>query len=72
MDNMNISTGDFIEGTNISDPIEIQSHGPAEILLFAWEPLWDPVYHSGPFVMDSEEWLNDAFREYMNGNFGKI
>ena len=72
VDNFQVSTGDFLESVELNDVITMQSEWKSEILIFAWEPIQEPVYHYGPFVMDSEEWLEHAFREYENGEFGNI
>ncbi len=72
IDNQHVSNEDFLESTQIDETIKIESSWKSELLIFAWEPISDPVYHYGPFVMDSAEWLERAFREYENGDFGKI
>jgi redox-sensitive bicupin YhaK (pirin superfamily) len=72
VDDYTVSNGDFLESAEISEAIKIESPWKSELLIFAWEPIPDPVYHYGPFVMDSEEWLERAFIEYKNGEFGNI
>ncbi len=72
IDDYTLSNGDFLESAEISEAIKIESPWKSELLIFAWEPIPDPVYHYGPFVMDSEEWLERAFIEYKNGEFGNI
>lgn len=72
VDDYTVSNGDFLESAEISEAIKIESSWKSELLIFAWEPIPDPVYHYGPFVMDSEEWLERAFVEYKNGEFGNI
>ena len=72
IDDYTVSNGDFLESTQLIETIRIESEWKSEVLIFAWEPIHDPVYHYGPFVMDSEEWLERAFIEYKNGEFGNI
>lgn len=72
IDNSHVSTGDFLESINRDATISIESEWKSEILIFAWESIPDPVYHYGPFVMDSEAWLERAFQEYESGVFGEI
>ncbi|MFO0763560.1 MAG: pirin family protein [Candidatus Gracilibacteria bacterium] len=72
VDNFQVSTGDFLESVELNEVITMQSEGKSEILIFAGEPIQEPVYHYGPFVMDSEEGLERALREYQNGEFGNI
>lgn len=72
IDNSHVSKGDFLESTERDETISIESEWKSELLIFAWEPIPDPVYHYGPFVMGSAEWLERTFKEYENGEFGNI
>ena len=45
--------------------------GGARFLLFTGEPLGEPVAWRGPIVMNTEEELDLAFREYQQGTFIK-
>jgi len=42
------------------------------LLLFAGPPLGEPVVAQGPFVMNTEEEIRAAFREYRAGLFGEV
>ena len=44
---------------------------PVRFLLVSGKPLNEPVAWRGPIVMNTEEELQTAFREYRNGTFIK-
>ncbi len=68
------------EKTSVTrDQLVILSHGtavklesqeePARFLLIAGKPIGEPIARSGPFVMNSQEELQQAYRDYQSGNF---
>jgi len=59
--------GDAIE---ISAPIE--STAPLEVLLIGGLPLNEPIVRYGPFVMNTEEEIRQAFIDYHTGRMGNI
>lgn len=48
------------------------SKSPLEILFIAGIPLNEPVARYGPFVMNSNDEINQAIDDYQNGRLGKI
>jgi redox-sensitive bicupin YhaK (pirin superfamily) len=48
------------------------TQGPAKVVLFAGEPLDQPVYWQGPMALASPEALVNAMTAYRRGDFGRL
>jgi redox-sensitive bicupin YhaK (pirin superfamily) len=74
--NINDSTfksGEFIEFDRNEGFIEIVSEDqPADVILFGGEPYKEPIVAEGPFVMNSKAEIAIAYRDFFNGNYGRI
>ncbi|MEW8692617.1 MAG: pirin family protein [Candidatus Thiodiazotropha endolucinida] len=51
------------------DSVEIIAQEPSRFLLVAGQPLHEPIARRGPFVMNSEAELQQAFNDYQEGRF---
>ena len=60
------------DGNTVSFEVSSESNNPADLLLLAGVPLAEPIKRYGPFVMNTEEELQQAINDYKNGKMGKI
>ncbi|OIK09545.1 pirin [Bacillus sp. MUM 116] len=51
--------------------VTIQAKEKMRVLLYAGKPLNEPIVARGPFVMNTEEEIRQAYRDYTDGKFGE-
>jgi hypothetical protein len=61
------SDGDEVRIENLAD-----AKTPLEVLLIAGAPLNEPIARYGPFVMNTEAEIRQAFEDYRRGRMGAI
>lgn len=54
------------------DGVEIQALEDSRFLLVAGRPIGEPVVRHGPFVMNTQEEIEQAYQDYSNGLFGQV
>ncbi|MCH8493551.1 MAG: pirin family protein [Idiomarina sp.] len=57
---------------NDSDFIVLEANNSSRVLITAGEPIAEPVVGHGPFVMNTQEQIADAFRDLESGRFGEL
>lgn len=62
----------FILFENEGEDISIESTSGAHFVVLQGKPLGEPVVAHGPFVMNSEEEIRLAYRDFLGGNFGQL
>jgi quercetin 2,3-dioxygenase len=60
------------DGEEVQITVSPQADGPLNVLLIGGVPLNEPVARYGPFVMNTEAEIYQAFRDYQAGRLGKI
>jgi len=60
------------DGDQIRLAVADEAGAPADLLLLAGVPLNEPVARYGPFVMNTREEIEQAFRDYQSGRMGRI
>ena len=69
-----ISEGEMVAFGQKGDWVELINPGLDEpsLLLLSGQPLNEPIYRHGPFVMNSPEEIAQAFEDYRSGKMGRI
>ena len=57
---------------NNGDYIEIESIATTRFIVLSGEPIGEPVASYGPFVMNSQEELQQAVNDFHNGDMGTL
>jgi redox-sensitive bicupin YhaK (pirin superfamily) len=68
------TAGDFIEFDRENGTIHLLNNATAaiDIMLFGGENYSEPIVAQGPFVMNSELEIAQAYRDFYNGKYGEI
>jgi quercetin 2,3-dioxygenase len=61
----------LVEFTNEGEKLKIEASEDSYILLGHAKPFNEPVVSHGPFVMNTEEEIHEAFRDYQAGKMGR-
>jgi len=62
----------FILFGNDGENIEIEAVEKSIVLVMSGEPIREPIASYGPFVMNTEAEIKQAFEDYNNGKFGNL
>jgi redox-sensitive bicupin YhaK (pirin superfamily) len=62
----------FVLFKNEGEAITIKANEKSVLLLLSGVPINEPVAQYGPFVMNTQQELQESFREYESGKFGVL
>lgn len=62
----------FVLFENIGTGIEIEAMTDAQILVLSGEPIDEPIYPYGPFLMNNKQEIIQAYQDLENGKFGYL
>jgi len=54
------------------EQIVLEANNDASVLLLSGEPIDEPIVGHGPFVMNSEQEIHQAFADFQSGRFGRM
>jgi len=52
--------------------LTLEANDDAKVLLLSGEPIDEPIVGHGPFVMNSEQEIHQAFADFQSGRFGQM
>ena len=62
----------FILFKNEGEEIKFKANDKSVLLLLSGEPINEPIAQYGPFVMNTQQELQETFKEYQEGKFGVL
>ncbi|MFV0144176.1 pirin family protein [Empedobacter falsenii] len=68
----NVPTDHLLLFTNEGEDFTIEATENSVVLILSGEPLNEPIASYGPFVMNTQEQIREAFDDYNHGKFGTL
>ncbi len=67
-----VPTDHLLLFTNEGEDFSIEATENSVVLILSGEPLNEPIASYGPFVMNTQEQIREAFEDFNNGKFGTL
>lgn len=67
-----IDTDHFVLFHNDGDTFEVEATSDAVFLVLSGEPIQEPIFAYGPFVMNTRDEIVEAYREFNTGKYGYL
>jgi quercetin 2,3-dioxygenase len=65
-------TNDFVLFANKGELVAIEAQAETQLLVLNGEPIAEPIVQYGPFVMNTAQEIQQAFRDFSSGKFGHL
>ena len=72
INNTVVYTNNFVLFSNEAGDINIKSLEKSTILILSGEPINEPIYPYGPFLMNTKQEIIEAYHDLENGKFGQL
>jgi hypothetical protein len=63
---------ELLELDRAGTQVHVVSHAAARMLVLTGEPIGEPIFGQGPFVMNTREEIEQALRDYRAGRMGRL
>lgn len=63
---------ELVEFDRVGGEIVLQADDDATALLLAGEPIGEPVFGQGPFVMNTRQQIHEAIADFQSGKMGRL
>ncbi|MCA0981573.1 pirin family protein [Exiguobacterium aestuarii] len=70
LDKTDVATLTFDETSDAMSTLHLQATSRTRVLIYSGKPIREEYIAHGPFVMNTEEEIRQAFRDYHSGDFG--
>jgi redox-sensitive bicupin YhaK (pirin superfamily) len=67
-----VTSGEFVAFDRAGAGLAIECHEDAQALMISGEPISESVVGHGPFVMNTSDEIEQAFRDYQTGRMGSL
>ncbi|MDA3614468.1 pirin family protein [Polluticaenibacter yanchengensis] len=67
-----VTTDRFVHFENKGEQFSIRANENAVVLIMSGEPINEPIASYGPFVMNNQAEIQQAFLDFQNGKFGHL
>lgn len=67
-----VKENDFVVFKNAGEHVHIEANHRAQLLVLSGEPIEEPIAQYGPFVMNTEQEIRQAFVDFSGGKFGHL